>query len=295
MQKIKVILLRWIYRFVNWYAWRKTDLTAITSRDLQIPCGDDPIPARIYQASAETRKTLVIYIHGGGWVLGDLRTHDPFCRRLVGETNAVVIALDYRLAPEHPLPAAPRDCINATRWLLTHRQELDLTDAQVFIAGDSAGGNLAAIVANRLCADGQTPLAGQILIYPAVRHCEPPTASCIENAKGYGLTKNLMEWFWKTYLAGKTEAVDGAIGPLATPLYEELPANLPPALIITAGLDPLRDEGADYAAKLEQAGVSTLHQLFTREMHGFVCSEGLTDGHLAAMQLITGWIDERYA
>ena len=102
-----------------------------------------------------------------------------------------------------------------------------------------------------------------------------------------------MEWFWKTYLAGETEAIDGAIGPLATPLYEQLPANLPPALIITAGLDPLRDDGADYAAKLEQAGIPTLLQLFTREMHGFVCSEGLTDGHLAAMQLITGWMDEK--
>jgi acetyl esterase len=293
LQTIKVILLRWFYRLANWLAWRKTDLSSITVTELAIPCGDGPIDARVYRESQENTDTLIIYIHGGGWVIGDLKTHDPFCRRLAGESKAVVVALDYRLAPEHKFPAAPRDCLDATRWILANQAQLGLNNARVFIAGDSAGGNLSAIVANQLCPAGQHPLAGQILIYPAVRHCEPPTASCIENAKGYGLTKAIMEWFWETYLPSETRVIDGAIGPLATPMYEELPANLPPALVITAGFDPLRDEGADYAAKLQQSGVATLHQLYTQEMHGFVCSEGPTEAHLEAMALIKGWMNQQ--
>lgn len=293
LQSIKVFLFRVFYRLDNWLAWRKADLSVIAVSELEIPCGDGPIAARVYRAPQQDPNTLIIYIHGGGWVIGDLKTHDPFCRRLAGETKAVVIALDYRLAPEHKFPAAPRDCIDATHWLLANQQQLGLENAQVFIAGDSAGGNLSAIVANQLCPPRQHPLAGQILIYPAVRHCEPPTASCIENAKGNGLTRAIMEWFWATYLPGDTRVIDAAIGPLATPLYETLPANLPPALIITAGLDPLRDEGADYAARLQASGVPTRYQLYTQEKHGFVCSEGLTEGHLGAMTLISGWMKQQ--
>jgi acetyl esterase len=291
MQKLKVFLLRWFYRWSNRRAWSNVNLLAVNSKDFQIPGAEGKIAARRYQSTAGERNSLIIYLHGGGWILGDLETHDPFCRRLATETGASVLALDYRCAPEHPFPAAALDCIAATQWILTHRAELAVDDTSVFIAGDSAGGNLAAVVANHLSRNGDSGLRGQLLIVPVVRHYQPYPASYIENAKGYGLTKSLMEWFWDTYLAGVAPDADGAISELATPLFEPLPETLPPALVITAGLDPLRDEGAEYVARLAQAGISCGHQLSGPEMHGLVCSEGLTDGHVSAMRLITQWID----
>ncbi len=290
MQKLKVFLLRWFYRWANKRAWSKIDLTALDSEDLSIPGSAGHIPARIYRPPGNSSNALIIYMHGGGWVLGDLQTHDPFCRRLALESGATVVALDYRLAPEHPCPAAAIDCIDASKWLLANQSALGLEQASVFVAGDSTGANLSAVVANHLCEQGDGGLTGQILIYPVVRHYAPYPVSYIENGKGYGLTKNLMTWFWDTYLGGNSMASEGAVGPMATPLFENLPATLPPALVVTAGLDPLRDEGAQYAAKLDGAGIPCLHQLFNSQMHGFVCSEGMTDGHAQAMQLISQWM-----
>ena len=291
MNKFKALVLRWYYRWMNRRAWKAVDLGQVSTESLQLPGGEGDIGARLYRPQDSSDSRLLIYIHGGGWCIGDLETHDPFCRRLADEAGCALIALDYRLAPEHNYPAAAEDCLAAVSYILENRERWCGSGAEVFIAGDSAGGNLSAIVSNELCKQGNTGLKGQILIYPAVRHVHPPTASCLENAKGYGLTKDLMEWFWDSYLGSGNQPIDGAIGPLATPLYEDLPGQLPPALVITAGLDPLRDEGAEYAAKLDSLGVPCMHQLYMGEMHGFVCSEGMTDGHLNAMQLMTGWMD----
>jgi acetyl esterase len=288
MQKFKVFLLRWFYRWVNRSAWSKVNLIAVSSEDFHIPGGAGDIPARRYQAMTGSNNSVIIFLHGGGWVLGDLKTHDPFCRRLATETQATVIALDYRRAPEHQYPAAALDCIAATKWILAHGLEPGVEDRTVYISGDSAGGNLAAVVSNHLSREGDSGLSGQILIYPVVRHYLPYPASYLENATGYGLTKSLMEWFWDTYLGTATPDSDNS---LATPLHAELPESLPPALVITAGLDPLRDEGAEYVACLQRAGINCDHQLFGTELHGFVCSEGLTDGHVSAMRLITQWLD----
>lgn len=282
--------MRWFYRWVNRRGWSQVNLTALNSEDLQIPGATGNIRARRYQGS-DSGSNLIIYMHGGGWVLGDLETHDPFCRRLATETRATVIALDYRRAPEHPYPAAALDCIAAVRWVLSQAPDTQGDERTVFVAGDSAGGNLAAVVANHLSRDGDSGLSGQILIYPVVRHYRPYPASYLENARGYGLTKSLMEWFWDSYLGAESPDEKGAVGDLATPLFTSPSASLPPALVITAGLDPLRDEGAEYVTKLHEAGISCGHQLFGTEMHGFVCSEGLTDGHVSAMRLISQWVE----
>ena len=281
--RLKVWLFRWYYRFVNWRAWRRVDLSAVTTRDFTVA---EDIPTREYRAGDSL---LVIYFHGGGWTIGDLKTHDPFCRRLADILQATVVSLDYRLAPEHRYPAAVDDCLAGARWILDHRDALGATTGPVLLAGDSAGGNLAAVVANTLAPERPGAISGQLLIYPAVRHCTPPTVSHIENARGHELTYSLMVWFWMNYLGEKRVTTDGGIEPLATPLNYPLPENPPPALVITAGLDPLRDEGADYARKLADHGVPCIHELFTREIHGFVCSHGLTPAHEQAMALIRGW------
>jgi acetyl esterase len=283
---LKVSLFRWFYRFMNRRAWKAVDLSAVQVGELVA----GKVPARSY---AGGEAALVVYIHGGGWTIGDLETHDFFCRKLATDTHSTVVALDYRLGPEHPFPAAPEDCLAATRWLLELPRFTALANAPVFVAGDSAGGNLAAVVANTLATEQPGRLSGQLLIYPAVRHCTPPTASMVENGKGHVLTYGLMEWFWMNYLGEKRSTRDGDIDPLATPLLHPLPQGLAPALVITAGLDPLRDEGAEYAQKLSDHGVETIHELFVNEEHGFLCSEGPTEAHQQAMALIRGWMQSQ--
>jgi acetyl esterase len=280
---LKVWLLRWLYRFMNRRAWKGVDLAAAQTRDFMVA---ETIPSREYRAGDSK---FFIYYHGGGWTIGDLDSHDPFCRRLAVENHATVVALDYRLGPKSRFPAAVEDCLAGTEWLLAQQAELGLGGAPVFIAGDSAGGNLAAVVANQL--DARDRIDGQILIYPAVRHCTPPNRSYIENGKGHVLTYGLMVWFWRNYLGEKRITETGDIDPRATPLYHPLPDRVPAALVITAGLDPLRDEGAEYAQKLADHGVDCVHELFMKEEHGFVCSEGLTEGHNRSMELIAAWTE----
>ena len=284
---IKVWLFRWFYRFMNRRAWKGVDLGGLDVSDILVA---EDLRARDYRGGD---RALIIYIHGGGWTIGDLETHDFFCRKLALATESTVIALDYRLAPEHPFPAAVEDCLAATTWLLDNLPDPGLAVAPVILAGDSAGGNLAAVTANQLAVERPGHIAGQLLIYPAVRHCTPANASMTENASGHVLTYGLMAWFWANYLGGRRNTADGNIDPLATPLLHPLPDKVAPALVITAGLDPLRDEGADYARKLANAGVDCVHELFMKEEHGFVCSEGETPAHEQAMQLIANWLEAR--
>jgi len=293
MQAIKVVLLRWYYRLANWWAWRKTPRSDVCTEEVTLPGSQGAVPARLYRPAGETApRALLLYFHGGGWVLGDLRTHDPFCHQLAREANVAVLAIDYRLAPEHPFPAAAIDCLDAANWVAGHCDELALPALPLFVGGDSAGGNLAAVVARQADASCTSRLRGQLLIYPVTRHYLPQTASYIENGTGYGLTRALMEWFWDTYLGtGDAASVDD-LPRLAAPLDTRLSGPVAPALVITAGLDPLRDEGAAYAEKLRQAGCACQHELFETAMHGFVCSEGPTGDHRRAMHLVNQWISQ---
>jgi acetyl esterase len=285
LQQLKVALLRRYYRAHNWYVWRRVAAPPVTVRDRTVEGPAGALPLRCYACTPAEVERVIVYFHGGGWVLGDLQTHDPFCRQLSHRTRSVVVAVDYRLAPEHPFPAAVEDCEAATRWVQGHLDDLGAAGKPVLVAGDSAGGNLAAVTARKV-----NGLAGQILVYPVTSHYHDAPPSYAENARGYGLTRNLMIWFWDTYLQGSA-AARLTSHPLATPLDWDDLQGLPPALVLTAGLDPLRDEGASFADRLAEAGVPCRHCPHPRALHGFACSEGLSEPHREAMRQIRQWLD----
>jgi len=219
------------------------------------PTGEGPFP-------------VVVFFHGGGWVVCTLETHDSICRALAMEAGVVVVSVDYRLAPEHKFPAGLEDCRVATEWVLAHAAELGGDAAQVLVGGDSAGGTLATVVALLLRDKGVTGLTGQILIYPVTAYYDPPTASYLENAEGYGLTRKGMMWFWDHYLNNKSEGNDFR----AAPLRAASLAGLPRAFVVTAEYDVLRDEGQVYAKKMAEAGVDVTHVFVEGMNHAFMSS-----------------------
>jgi acetyl esterase len=229
--------------------------------DYQSAMGD--VPVRIYRPSAESLP-LIIFFHGGGWALGSLESHDSFCRRMAAATGAAVAAVDYRLAPEHPFPAAIDDAWSATRWVVQCGGELGLDTSRLAVVGDSAGGNLAAVVA-RLARNQGLALRQQVLIYPVIdRRLDRP--SMIDNAVGFVLERADMAWFWELYDPDGSAARD----PRAVPLAVGDLSGLAPSLVITAEHDPLRDEGEEYGARLSAAGVATTVRRFDGMFHGFV-------------------------
>ena len=223
-----------------------------------------PIPLRLYRhGSAAGVRPALVYFHGGGWVIGDLDTHDTLCRQLALASGCVVVSVDYRLGPEHPFPAAVDDACAATRWLAAQAGPLGLDAARLAVGGDSAGGNLAAVVA--LALRGVLPLAFQLLIYPATDQ-HPAHASRQRNAQGYLLTEDTMRWFHDHYITDVANDDDWRASPLRHPDL----TGLPPALVLTAGFDPLRDEGVAYAQRLSEASVRTSLVSFERQIHGFI-------------------------
>jgi acetyl esterase len=228
------------------------------------------VPVRFYRPAATRSGGLLVWLHGGGWVLGDLDSHDDPCRSLANRGGFCVLSVGYRLAPEHPFPAALDDAMTATRWAWDHAGELGCRQV-VAVGGDSAGGNLAAVVANR----PPNPLCFQLLVYPAT-DMRMGHASIEENADGYFLTAKGMRWFYDHYLSGDEGTPED---PRVSPLLEdsERLAVTPPALVITAQYDPLRDEGTEYAARLADAGVPTSHLRVDGQIHGFFSMFGLLD------------------
>lgn len=232
----------------------------------------DGTAVRIYRPGM-ARSPCVVYFHGGGWVIGDLETHDGVCRQLALASGMTVIAVDYRLAPEHPFPTPLQDCYQALHWIAENSARLDIDPTRIAVAGDSAGGNLAAAVCLKLRDEGRLKPAFQLLIYP-VTNADLDTGSYRANGVGKVLTRDGMAWFWHHYTGGDPAH---RLDPLAAPLIAEDLAGLPPACVITAEYDPLRDEGRDYADRLAAAGVATHYQDFSGMVHGFF---GMTD-HLA--------------
>ncbi|MBX3269536.1 MAG: alpha/beta hydrolase [Sandaracinaceae bacterium] len=241
--------------------------------DRAIPGPGGPLPLRLYTPrSGPDPLPAIVYFHGGGFVLGDLESHDAQCRHLARHAGAAVIAVDYRLAPEHPFPAAVDDCVAAFRWVAAHTDELRLDPARLAVGGDSAGGNLAAVVAQATRGDLGPRPAWQLLIYPAT----DMTRSCESHelfAEGFFLTRATMDWFVASYLTDPSEERDPRASPLAT---REL-AGLPPAHVIVAGFDPLRDEGEAYAHALMAAGVPTTLRCYGSLVHGFYGMGGLVE------------------
>jgi acetyl esterase len=235
--------------------------------DREVPGPDGTLKARIYRpviTGATRAIPTIAFFHGGGFVVGSINTHDGQARLICRDTEAVVVSFEYRLSPETKFPGAVEDCLAATRWVVDHAGELGGDAAKVGIAGDSAGGNLAAVVAQVMRDEG-TPLAAQLLLYPAVDFTDGDGyPSRAENASGYLLTATDMVWFTEQYLAADSDPKD----PRLSPLYGNL-TGLPPAVVATAEFDPLRDEGNAYARALTDAGVTVRHHCFPGMIHGF--------------------------
>jgi acetyl esterase len=227
----------------------------------------------------------LVFFHGGGWVIGDLDTHEVVCQKLAHEGELIVISVDYRLAPEHKFPAAADDAITATKWVAANAKKLGIDAAHLLVGGDSAGGNLAAVVA-LATRDGDGPkLAGQVLIYPATdfamkhpSHSEPETSIL--------LTHSVIKWFCNHYLNGTADIDHWK----ASPARAKTLAGLPPAYVLTAGADPLRDEGAEYAARLKDAGVPMTYRHFPGQFHGFFTMGKLLQQANVAVSEIAGWM-----
>ena len=244
-------------------------------RNLTAEGPSGPIPLRVYRpkdVAAGAALPVLVYYHGGGWVIGDLDTHDVQCRQITAEAGIAVVAVDYRLAPEHKFPAAADDAWAATRWVVAHASELGVDGRKLAVGGDSAGGNLAAVVALMARDAGGPTIALQVLAYP-VTDVGSESKSYRDFAEGYLLTRDGMRWFTNHYLKSPSEAQDWRVSPLRAASL----AGLPPALIITAGFDPLRDEGAAYAGRLSDAGVRVDYINYGGMIHGFIPMGRLID------------------
>ncbi len=240
--------------------------------DRTIPGPGGEIPVRIYAPAAPGPLPVLVWYHGGGWVIGSLETHDGICREIVDATGCMVVSVDYRLAPEHRFPAGVDDAYSAACWVSDHAAEIGADASRIAVGGDSAGGHLAAVTAMLARERGTPPLVFQLLVYPALEH-EFSRPSMIENAKGYMLTADGMRWFYRHTLNDPSEGDD----PRVSPIRAERLADLPPAFVITAEFDPLRDQGIAYAEALAAAGVPVTSTTYDGVFHGFFNMSAMID------------------
>ena len=239
------------------------------------------IPIRMYFPAKKEKMPVIVFYHGGGFVIGNLKSHDKVCRRTCQMNQAIVVAVDYRLAPEHKFPAGPEDCYDATKWVSENIQQYGGNPDQLVVMGDSAGANLATVTAIQARDLGTPKIAFQVLVYPTadarLRH-----ASIEENAEGYILTKELMEWFMDHYCRTAADKLN----PLMSPLLAKDLSNLPPALVQTAQFDPLRDEGKEYADALKAAGNEVQYTNYEGLIHTYFTMPGLHKKCMAAHEEI---------
>ena len=261
-------------------------------RDVMIGAGR-AIPARLYRplgAAAGEALPVLIYFHGGGWVIGDLDTHDVVCRQIANGSGAAVVAVDYRLAPEHKFPGAVEDAIAATAWIAENGAALGIDASRLAVGGDSAGGNLAAVVSLHARDQAGPKLTQQVLIYPAVEFAMTHP-SHERFAEGLLLTRPTMLWFRDHYLRGIGDGADWRASPLRADAF----AGLPPALVLTAGCDPLCDEGEDYAARLAAAGVPVTLMRVEGMIHGFLTMGKLIPAANEAVAMIAASLKIAFA
>lgn len=245
------------------------ELASIVDRTIPGPAG--AIPVRIYRPSNEDGLPVTVFFHGGGWVIGDLESHDHCCRTIASKAECVVIAVDYRLAPEAKFPAAIDDAWAATEWVATHGDELNVDVSRLAVAGDSAGGNLAAVVANISRDHEHVEVIYQALIYPVTDgSCDRPSMTA--NAEGYMLTRTAMDFFHEHYVV----TIEDVDDPRYSPILSDL-AGAPSAVVVTAEFDPLRDQGNAYAAKLTEAGSAVDHVEYAGMFHGFFSMDAAID------------------
>jgi acetyl esterase len=239
------------------------DVASVEDRTIEGAAGD--LVVRVYRPEGEGPLGITVFFHGGGWVIGDLDTHDTVCRELAAGAGCVVVSVDYRLAPEHRFPAAIEDCWAATKWVGEHAAELGGDPDRIAVAGDSAGGNLAAVVALLAREHGSPDIKAQVLVYPATDLTDAEYDSRADNAAGYLLEVAQMEWFMDHYVPDRELRADWRLSPLRAASH----AQLAPALVITAEYDPLRDEGIAYADALRAAGVDVEHTNYEGAIHVF--------------------------
>lgn len=246
----------------------KTEVESV--RELEVDGSAGPLRARHYRPArtgAGEKQPLLVFFHGGGFVIGDLDTHDEPCRLLCHHAQIHVLSVDYRLAPEDPFPAAVDDALAAFRWAVEHADELGVDPARVAVGGDSAGGNLSAVTAQLAAQDGGPAPALQVLIYPATDLTDARTASGLLFADGFFLTENDRRWATRHYFAGPDKNQSDL---RASPAFAENLSDLAPAIVVTAGFDPLRDEGEAYGVALRQAGTPVVSYRAPELIHGFI-------------------------
>ncbi len=241
-------------------------------RDREIETEEGDLDVRIYEYDEPSETPCLVFYHGGGFVVGSLDTHDNLCRMLCNEAESTVVSVDYRLAPENPFPAAAKDAYNALNWVSGHSDKLSIDPGSIGVVGDSAGGNLSAVTSLIARDRGMPDIAFQGLLYPATAYMDN-MPSRAENAEGYFLTLDDLLWFADKYIQDDFDARH----PYAFPLQAKHLGDLPPALVITCGFDPLRDEGYAYADRLEQDGTDVVHSNYPGMIHGFLNMEGLVD------------------
>ena len=254
--------------------------------DLQIPGPGGPLPLRIYRPVMQGPSPIVVFFHGSGFVILDLDTHDDICRRLCAGASCIVVSVDYRLAPENKFPAAPEDCLAATRWVAAHAGEFGGDASRIVVAGDSAGGCLAAVTAQRIRDEGGPPLRGQLLWYPVTDYPTTIPDSYLAYGSGFGLTQAGIQWYWDQYLADPSEASH----PHASPMRAASAAGLPSAYVLVAEYDVLRDEGEAFARRLVDGGVDTVTRRWATVNHGFLKYTGVIADADAAIADACAWL-----
>ncbi|MFI5529966.1 alpha/beta hydrolase [Kitasatospora sp. NPDC051853] len=282
-------------------AARAADLAAIQAasgnpepvhsvEEFTVPGPGGPLTLRVHRPSEAPELPALLYLFGGGWTLGSLDTGDAICRRLTNSVGCVTVAVGYRLAPEHPFPAAVHDVAAAARWTAGHAAELGIDPARLAVAGDSAGGNLAAALTLLARAEGGPALCHQLLVYPNTEY-GADTPSVREHDDPLLFNRRSVAWYWGHYLKAEADGAD----PLASPLRADDLSGLPPATVITAEYDPLRDEGEAYAEALRAAGVPAETRRYDGMPHGFFAMAGALDDGRAAQEYAAGRLREAFA
>lgn len=257
--------------------------------DRMIPGPRGEMRIRIYRPDMDGARPVVVFFHGSGFVICSIETHDGLCRQICLRAGVVVVSVDYALAPENPFPAGPDDALAATLWVAANAAGFGGDTGRLALAGDSAGATMAIVTAMRLRDAGGPPIRAQLLMYPVTNYPDPAPPSYSLRGKGFGLTAGAMRYFWHHYLAMPADAAH----PHASPLRAPDLGNLPPAYIVTADYDPLRDEGEAYAARLVTAGVETAFVRYTDMNHGFMQWAGVIDRVDEALDAACAWMATR--
>jgi acetyl esterase len=258
--------------------------------NLGVPGPGGEIPVRVYTPEGSGPLPVLVYFHGGGWVIGDLETHDALCRTLANALSCAVVSVDYRLAPEHKFPAAAEDAYAATQWVAKNADQIGCDPRRIAVGGDSAGGNLAAVVTLLARDRGGPQLVFQLLICPLTdSSCD--TVSCRENAEGYFLTLEMVRWFWNQYLSSDADRGN----PYAAPLHAGDMRGLPPAMVLTAEFDPSRDEGEAYADRLRTDGVPVQLKRYDGMIHGFLRMGAMLDQARVAIEEVAANLQAAFA